>query len=305
MKKVYDKLNKSQKDIHYIALKKISGKQPFILEAGTGWGKTRLAYALAEEFRGKRIIISTENNTLAHAFYNECIKVNFKPKPEIVIGKNNYIDIEKSKNVEMFFEDGKLKEYLDSCLNKKPNIPNDFLFENIFESVPLKDKSSEATVVSLSAMKNRLEYAGELSLNPEIPKITNHFYLLLSAFYGNEDFSNTILIIDEGDIILKTAVSLFSDIFSLFSFVQILKLIINNLKTGEERGAKTAVKSLAVVCKTAVKILNSSVRQELIGQEFTHDRTIFRDMLKRLSELHTIVQNNKGINIFKKFKRFK
>ena len=293
---------------------KFSRKEPFILEAGTAWGKTVLGGAVAEKFQDKNVIICTENNQLVDGFLNEIasgpVKFKFKKEIQVVIGKHNYIDPDKADNVCGFFREGELKKYLAEAekravINKKTKTKSynskDYLFENIFKTLHLIDEGAKKTVIDLSAQAKRLAYAGDLE-GPGV-KITNYYYLLLAAMFFKKDFTDSVLILDEVDTILNTAVSLFTESFSLFSFKNTVLEAIKVLKLKQERGVKNALKSMGSLLKEINNTLSSAASPHLIKTgSFYSNTDIFKRTRDKIFKLNGLTVNNSGIKFLIKQK---
>ena len=300
-----DILYSHQKKVFELAVRKLTANETFLLEAGTGWGKTILGGAIAQRFEGKNVIIATENNQLAYDFLRKIISVfNYKKEPEIIIGKNNYLDVNLIDDVAPYFEDEeKIKKYVDKITKQTKDglyksLPQEALFETIFKKNKLVDESSKQDVIRLSCMGKRLEYAG--NLQGEGVKITNHFYLLLAVFYGNLNLTDTVLIIDEADRILQSATSLFSNSFSIFSFSVLLKESINLIKNRQDRGVKTAVKSLAELRYSAIKSMRALCNSDFIGNTFYHETEEFKKYTESLRFFWKLSKSNDGLRLLKK-----
>ena len=307
------RLKSWQKAAYLQVINDLSQNKLFILEAGTGWGKTVFAGAVAEKFQDKRVIICTENNQLVDDFHKtltmyDSVKFSFNEGVQEIIGKNNYINPEKEGLVADFFKNPDLlKSYLikakenagiDKATDEKIYNSHDFLFSSIFKEVELIDKGSQHLVKKLAGQAKRLEYAGDLKGTGV--KITNNAYFILSAAFGGENFSDSVVIIDEADTFVKSAISIFSDTFSLFGFKNLIKKLINMLKEKEKRGAKTALKSLSNLHKACVKTLEKSANQDLISERpLSHHDSIFASTKSKLSDLYDEVISNKGVGFLK------
>ena len=300
-----DILYSHQKKGFELALRKLTANEPFLLEAGTGWGKTILGGKVAQRFEGKNVIIATENNQLAYDFLKKITSVfDYKKEPEIIIGKNNYFDVNLIDDVAFYFEDKeKIKKYAAKITKQTKDglyksLPQEALFETIFRKNKLIDEASKQDVIRLSCMGKRLEYAGNLQDGGV--KITNHFYLLLAVFYGKLDLTDTVLIIDEADRILQAATSLFSNSFSIFSFSVLLKESINLIKNRQDRGVKTAVKSLADLRYSAIKCMRALCNSDFIGNTFYHETKEFKKYTESLLSFWKLSKSNDGLRLLKK-----
>ncbi len=313
--KIQEKLLPYQVESFKKIVRNFNNGMPFILSARTGFGKTVLSAAVIKHFydKKKRIIFATSNNNLVYDAYKEFTQGQFKFKEDevqIIIGKSNYIDPAKADLVKDFFEAGALEKYLasagvnvneDNTDKDKKYLSRDFLFDTIFDKVPLIDEKSQDDVVKLSAQGKRLEYAGNLAGSGI--KITNYFYLLLAVIYNGEDLRDTLLICDEADVVRDIMASLLSDNFSIFSYKNSIKRIIIELSNLNERGIKTAIKNLELLRSFIKTKLDGMARPGFITKgQFSDNTEIYKNHFNDMVKILKKTKENKGMGFILKHK---
>lgn len=268
-----EKQSKQSGAVDSIAESVLAGKV-HLLEAPTGFGKTRVALRAAFAVRaktGKGVIVSTKNNALAKKMHAEsfCVQEDPLVNPSLVVlelGRRNYIEPALAyRSIAGGALHGKITEdefaaFVGDQLEQFPHLKQ----ENILISDLMEHLLSMGVVVSEDELVYEISQASdEAELKKDFDEIfrylgegmivvTNHYYLLLLASLGGFEGFGYPIIADEVHSIGEAAESVFKNSFSFFR----LKYLAENLaglvrsdgvlageaaKTAEELAAIAAV----------------------------------------------------------------
>jgi len=260
----------------------------YFAELPTGYGKTNyinpvLAIELAKQ--GEKVVISTYSNQLVREIYAAFID---KHKTEvgnlkvgIVIGKDNYCDIEKIDDgfYDFFVDKNKTKEFIKSASSDV------VLFDDLFEACEIAE-DLQKTVKDRYKCVNRENIAE--SFDTLDISITNHVFLLAKILRDKE--VNYKIIFDEVDRVFSSMELLLTTSFSILRFSRLLKELIDKGIKGTK--LKTAYKESLLILKKF-----SSVK--LVGEYLESDNINFKKYVKALTESKKIHFGKKEVELFK------
>ena len=219
--KLYDVQQKAVDRI----IKSIKRSDAVFFQAPTGWGKTAVAVALANYFRkqGRNVIIATVRNDLVAQFNQTIIRMGAIEKPSIVVGRSNYIILDKAltriKEIKgTHFEKFESFVEVGSFLAAEKESGKKFLFASDVERehARIADTDIWLLVKIFATPKEEHELAMLPTLDESKFAVTNIFYLT-SYLMSSDLKENTVVILDEVDYFSENVRNFFYDGFSLHS----------------------------------------------------------------------------------------
>lgn len=249
-----DRLYLPQQDLFKKAID-IKPHKISLFEAPTGFGKSVVVNTIAEyiALQKKKVIIATPTNHLAiellDIFKNDKrFSFDASLNVDIVVGKNNYFDIDNfQKEVYEYIDKNEVIEYVSNISTNE-----DYLIETLFNSITIEEPNKKI-VKEIIACKETKEFMKEFS-DVDIA-ITNYAYLLINVFHVKEfDIGEYVVIGDEVHTLIETAENILTNSFSVFRYKNISKQLEKLLK--EERlGNKTLFSMLGAHAESLDSVL--------------------------------------------------
>ena len=227
-----------------------------LFEAPTGFGKSVVINTIAEyiALQKKKVIIATPTNHLAiellDIFKNDNrFSFDNSLDIDIVVGKNNYFDIDNfQKEVYEYIDKNEVIKYISNISTNE-----DYLIETLFNSITIEEPNKKI-VEEIIACKETKEFMKEFS-DVDIA-ITNYAYLLTNVFHVKDfDISQYVVIGDEVHTLIETAENILTNSFSVFRYKNISKQLESVLKE-EKIKNKSLLNMLSDHTKTMDNVLS-------------------------------------------------
>ncbi len=300
-----------------------SPKTTILYEIPTGFGKTWISGKLAQRLldSDKKIIISSYTNKLVYDL-RTIVKKLLPPDKRvgIVLGKNNYIDIEKLKEnrdkIQEFCDNNSIDEYI--AILESDNPPERFWLVDTFIERALLDPDMERVVKDIISADERIKQAG--TFKDYDVSITNHFYLLSNFFYkvhkdDSEDGQDITgksfnpdeyeIILDEVHTISQAADAMFATSFSPYR----LAYLLNEFKTAiGEHAKKKTVRTIENIEKKMRALSLIHARKEHANEYFKSTDTryqLFLEDLKKMVDKRKLTELSSSIDLFVAEKKLK
>ena len=257
-----------------IAINFAKDQNNIFIEAPTGSGKSIMISYLAQYFanQGKKVIVSTSTNQLALQLLDVIQNTNFKDinskfYTDIVIGKNNYLDL-KNLDLKIFEDFIDIKEVIKELNNLKQQTNKEYLIDVFLDRLDI-DEEAKDILSKLLQTKNEKENLNNFE-NVDI-SVTNHFYLIYKTLFSKSDFDNYVFIFDEVHQVSDAMETIYTNNFSLFRFKYLLNELIQNIKNLNFRGQKTLIKNLFALQTVTNDLLKATSKENLAGLSFIND----------------------------------
>jgi len=251
-------------------------KENIFIEAPTGSGKSVIISYLARYYinQGKKVIVSTNTNQLALQLLENIEKLEFEnpelnnnPVVDIVVGKNNYLDLEKIdlENFAKFIDVKDVIKELSKLENSNSN--KDYLIDIFLDKLDIDEASKEILSKILQTNKDK----DLKSFNDVDIAVTNHYYLIYKILFTKEDLKDYVFILDEAHQIAEAMEAIYTKNFSLFRYKYLLDKLINDIKFLDFKGKKTTLKKLFSLQTTTYDLLKKTVKENIAGFFFLKD----------------------------------
>ena len=282
-----------------------------ISEMPTAFGKTITALALAGELtekKQKKVIIATSNNLLAKDIYNESLQYKeTKDLTSLVIGKDNYVDIDKIRDFPEYYDIEKAAQYSKDKIEKDGYL----LIDDFITYMNITDENIA------SYLKNKLkkENGRDIDIGDTKISITNYSYLLSLFLYAKKERSEdgivetklTInpdeyyFIFDEVHELVNAAEMILTSSFSPYKLYLYTKTLLEDISKQKFVGSKSLTNELTrykAKTETVYKVLanenkineyeikNTKFIQEQVRniQKMLIDNTLITSIKKRLNK---------------------
>jgi Rad3-related DNA helicase len=283
-----ERLYKYQQDFKNIAMRKILNKF-FFAEIPTGAGKSVISADIAETFakQGRKVIISTYTNQLVKEIFDVLNNKNPKIKPfdtnissSITIGKFNYFDTDKIKEVrQLFINPQELDDYIENIKNKDGYY---YQFDTLFDNVPIAE-DNKLIVKNLAKVnvgrKDYMTDIGDVDIS-----ITNYTYLIFKTYDTSFNINDYVVIFDEADKLYESAESALTSSFSVFRLKNLTDMILKNIAGKKEKGFSTGIKNLFFIRKNCKKIIDKYSNTNCVGEYYDKNSVISQSILRELEE---------------------
>jgi len=294
----------------------------FFAELPTGSGKSIILTYLAllyAKAQGKKVIIATSTTQLALELLNVFNKFSFKNNKysdyldtkdiklknkidiDMVIGKENYVDI---ANLDVSIFNNLVNnpiEIYEKIITLSKKGKNHLLIIDLFLDELNIEEEAKYLLKKLLSTKEKKEYIKDFD---EVDiSITNQAYLLIKAFYDkNFNINDYIILIDEVHLISDTAENLLQSNFSLFRFHYLLENLLNKIETAEKFSGQVQFKKNLQKIKEQKDILYKKYQMpKKAGLTFTNTE----ESIKIVKEIKARLLKKELLNIFNKIDKLK
>lgn len=293
-----------------IFLKYAMSKLPsyIISEMPTAFGKTittlTLAIRLLKENKDKKVILVTSNNLLAKEILNESLQYEeTKGLCSLVIGKDNYLDINKIKNFSEFYDYDKALTFCEDKIKEDGYI----LIDDFLDYIKVDDENINSYLKS----KLKKEDSRDINMGDNKISITNYAYLLTLFLYAKKDKNEDgqivqkllinpddyFFIFDEVQDLMQSAEVILSSSFSPYKLYLYTKSLMKDFENESFTGAKSLIKELKeyeAKLKLFYKILSD---ENKIGEYVINNKDFIN---KKVEGIKKVLISNELITSIKK-----
>ena len=223
-----------------------------ISEMPTAFGKTITLLALASKLvKKKKIVLVTANNLLARDMYNESLKYEeTKDLTSLVLGKDNYVDIDKIKLFDIYYNSKKALAYAKEKIDQDGYL----LIEDFIKDMDIVDDN----IASFLKYSLRKENGRDIEMGDTAISITNYAYFLSLFLYAKRekdedgvltkklkiDPNDYYFLFDEVHEISNAAEMILSSSFSPFKLYLYTKTLMKDLQDKTFVGSKSLMREL-------------------------------------------------------------